>query len=144
MFFKIHFETNIYSPLYEDYCKFLYEEIQQSIKDKVDKRKYDVRVPYIINSSVMKWNTKPPATVNLVYYITHCLELSKEKGEYVIRINPRIKVLGSKTKVSTLVRLLEYGNEKIPPLPVVRSVLLYYQVAYPYLLTEFIERRMTE
>lgn len=144
MFFKIHFDKEVYAPLYEDYCRFLYEEIQKSVKNSINKRKYDVRVPYVINSSIMKWNNKPPSSLNLVYYVTHCLELVREKNEYVIRVNPKMKVLGSKTKVSTLIRLLEFGNEKIPPLPVICSVLKYYQERYPYLLTEFIERRMTE
>lgn len=146
MYFKIHFDKPVSSGLYKDYCDFIFESVKKSIERSVekstDREKYKVREPFILESSVMKWVVELDH-IDLVYYVTHCLEMVREKGEYVIRVSQSQKVYGSLMKVSTLIKLLEYGNEKLPPLPLIRTVFRYYEENYRYLLPEFLERRMT-
>lgn len=143
MLFRIHFNQEVYPPLYEDYCKFLFEEIKSSIRKSVNPRKYRVREKLVINSKVLKWKVTPES-LDLTKYVNSCLEMVKVKGDYVIRLNQKTKVDGSLTKVSTLIRLLEYGNEKIPPVPTIRNVFRYYSENYGDLLSEFFERRMKD
>lgn len=143
MQFKIHFEQRINPILYEDYCRFILDEVQDSIKDLINPLKYKVREEYVLSTPLIKW-IKVPKRIDLVYYITHCLELVKIKGDYVIRVSPKLKLPYSLTKVSFLIRLLEYGNEKLPALPVIRRVLSYYANNYQKLFDIYFERRMTE
>lgn len=143
MQFKLHFDYEVNCDLYEDYCKFIFDEVCSAVDNLVDPRKYRVRESYILTTPLMKW-VQVPKRINLVYYITHCLEMVKVKSEYVIRVNPRIKLPYALTKVEFLIRLLEYGNEKLPALPVIRRVMMYYSQNYQTMLDKFLERRMTE
>lgn len=143
MYVELKFNEELDKGLYEDYCRFIFQEIKSMISQKVNPLKYHVRETFVLNSKVIKWIYKP-TSLDLVYYINHCLEMKKVRGVYVIRLNEKMKVRGSRTKVSTLVRLLEYGNEVLKPLPLVRTVMSYYQKSYPYLLKEFFERRLSE
>ena len=124
MQFKIHFDAEVNPGLYRDYCMFLFDKVKESVSDLINPRKYKVREKAVIESSVMRW-VVVPLELDLVYYVENCLELVKVKGEYVIRVRDDLRVRGSRTKVKTLIRLLEYGNEKIPSYPVIRRVLLY-------------------
>lgn len=143
MYVELKFSEKLDQGLYEDYCKFIFQEIKVTTKQKMNPLKYQVRESFVLNSKVIKWTYKP-LSIDLVYYMNHCLEMKKVRGVYVIRLNEKTKVKGSKTKVSTLIRLLEYGNEVLKPLPLIRVVMSYYRKNYPYLLKEFFERRLSE
>lgn len=141
MQFKIHFDEEINPSLYDDYCEFIFERVKEDLYDLINPLKYRVREKAVIESSVMRW-VVVPRTIDLARYIEDCLEMVKNKGEFVIRVRSDLRVRYSRTSVKTLVRLLEYGNEKIPPYPVVRRVLKYYSLIYKDLLVEFIRERM--
>lgn len=140
--FKIHFDEIKDRKLYQEFCEFIYEEVVRSVKESINPLKYHVREKDVLASSLIKWVHRPPKSINLPYYVENCLVLVKEKGEYVIQIDTSMRVHYSKTPVSTLIRLLEFGNEKVKPLPVIRRVLAYYQNNYPYLVKEFIKRKV--
>lgn len=141
--FKIPFNPNDDPGFYDDYCRFIFSEVKKSIESLINPLKYRVRQNSIINSSLLVWDTEePPKTIDLVYYVTHCLEMVKVRQEYVIRLNDTNKVSGSSTKVSTLVRLLEYGNEKVDAYPLITRVLNYYKKNYKNLMIKFIRERM--
>lgn len=143
MQFKIHFDEEINPSLYEDYCEFILESAENSIRELINPLKYHVREKSVIESPVMRW-VKIPSTINLTQYVENCLEMVRDRGEYVIRVREDQRVSGSHTKVKTLIRLLEYGNERIPAYPVVRKVLMYYSQVYRDLLVEFIRERMLQ
>lgn len=140
--FKIHFDARINQSLYEDYCRFIFDSIQNNIEDLINSRKYKVRERLVLESSVIKWDIRPPSSIDLAKYVKNCLEMVRDKGEYVIQVSPLQKIENSSTKVSTLVRLLEYGNERIPPYPVIRTVMRYYRKFYSRLFIKFIKERM--
>lgn len=145
MQFKIPFDSKGDSGLYNDYCRFVFSEIKKSIEALINPLKYQVRQNSVINSSVISWDSEePPETINLVYYMTHCLEMVKVRKDYVIRVNDTRKISGSSTKVSTLVRLLEYGNESVSAYPVITRVLDYYRKNYKNLMIKFIRERMSK
>lgn len=143
MQFKIHFDSDINTDLYEDYCEFLLDRVKDSVHDLINPTKYHIREKYVIESSIMRW-VIVPKSIDLVHYVENCFEMVKYKGEYVIRVRDDLRVHGSKTKVKTLIRLLEYGNDKIPPYPVIRRVLFYYSQVYQDLLIDFIRERMLQ
>lgn len=144
MQFKIHFDQEINQSLYNDYCEFLFEEIKKSVKRLINPLKYRARESLVLKSSVIKWTSKKPKSINLSSYVENCLEMVRVKGEFVVRIRDDQVVSGSKTKVKTLVRLLEYGNESVPAYPVLRRVLLFYSKVYKDLIVEFIRERMLQ
>lgn len=144
MQFKIHFDQEINQSLYNDYCEFLFEEIKKSVKMLINPLKYRARENLVLKSSVIKWTSKKPKSINLISYVESCLEMVRVKGEFVIRVRDDQVVRGSKTKVKTLIRLLEYGNESVPAYPVLRRVLLLYSKVYKNLLVEFIRERMLQ
>lgn len=140
MYVKFKFTNPPYPALYNDYCQFLFESMKKSVIANMDLRKYKLREPLILSSSVIDWKY-PQSRINLTRYLRNCLELVKENGIYVVRVNPRMVIRNSRTKVSTLIRLLEYGNEKIPPLPLLRTIFQIYRDTYPDRIVEFIESR---
>ena len=128
--------------LYNDFCKYLFSEIKDAVSQLADPRKYKVRERYVIESSVIKWRGDPPDSVDLMKLVVNSLELVKIRGEYFIRVNDRRLIPRSSTKVSTLVRLMEYGNEKIRPYPVITRVLRYYYENYQSLVKDFLIKRL--
>lgn len=140
---RIHFENEISRDLYEDYSEFLFDRICEEVHDLINPRKYKVREPLVLSSSVIKWVHKPQ-TIDLESYVERCLELVIVEGEFVIRVDPRSLVRGSRTRVLTLIRLLEYGSEVVPPYKVVTRVLLKYSKIYKRLLLSYLEERLSE
>lgn len=127
---------------YEEYSRFIFSRVKHSVEKSADPLKYKARVADVLSSSVIKWDGDPPPSfIDLRSYVIRCLVMVKVKGEYVIKINESQRVHKSRTKVSTLVRLLEYGNERVLAYPVITRVLMHYQKIYPYLVKEFLTRR---
>lgn len=129
--------------LYNDFSKYLYRKIQESVKSLADSRKYKVREKSVLESSVIKWRRDPLESINLIDYVINCLEIVKIQNEYVIRVKPFIKVRGSLTEVDTLVRLLEYGNEKVKPYPVITRILDHYKQNYQQMVKDFLREEVT-
>lgn len=129
--------------LYEDYCRFIFSEIRKAVENLADPLKYKVRSPDVLESSVIRWIGDPPDFIDLRSYVIRSLEMVRIKGEYIVRVSESQRVYGARTKVSTLVRLLEYGNEKVLAYPVITRVLQYYQKKYPYLLNEYFKKKVT-
>lgn len=141
--FKIEFDETYSPALYQDYSKFVFESVIDTLRDQVNLRKYKVRESQVLESSVINWTHKP-RTVNLYRLVEDSLVLRRENGVYTICLDSYKYVPGSKTKLSTLVRLLEYGNEKIQPYPLVSSVLHYFAENYKFMVLEFMKARMIE
>lgn len=122
---------------YRRISQIIYRMLLEDIKNNINKKKYSIREKEILKSGVIQWDGKPPKSIDLVYYVTHCLELVYKRGCYVIQLNDRKIIPGSSTKVSTLIRLLEYGNEKITPYPYIRNFLMYYEDHYEDIAISF-------
>lgn len=138
---EIKFNEEIHPSLYKDYSKFLYQSILRSISREIDPFRYSIREPFVQQLGLIKWK-KYPRRVDLASQIKNCLILSKENGIYVIKLDDKSLVRGSRTKVSTVVRALEYGCKWMNPYPLVRRVLLDYQFHYDEMLVDFIRERM--
>lgn len=131
MHVSLIFDEEISNNIYSQYCRYVYDEFKKDLKKLVlrKSRNYKVREDYIRELI----NIKDPIDLSrLVIYSTEMLNVN---GVYVIRLNPRKKVHG--VKVSTLVRLLEFGALGFPELPVLRRVMFKYQRHYKDYIDEF-------
>lgn len=129
--------SKINKYFYKKICKLIYKTIVNDLRKNINKKKYLVREKAVLESGIIKWKGKPPKQIDLVNYITNCLELVFERNMYVIRVNERQIISGSTTKVSTLIRLLEYGNEKLTPYPYITLLLKKYEQTYEQIAIEF-------
>lgn len=132
------------SEFYDDYAEFVFSEVEEDISDLVERniKKYRAREFVVINSPLMKWKRSPPSRINLARYVRNCLSLIKVRGVYVVRLDESQTVRGSLTKVSTLVRALEYGTETIPEFSLIRRVVSYYRDNCNDMFDEYIEERL--
>lgn len=140
MQFKILLSDDLHqSSIYDDYSRFIYKRIKRSIKDLCLKKtkNYEIRKDKIL-SILSLINGEPIKNLNISYYIINCLSLVKIDGIYVIRLTDR-KIRGTRIRISFLVRLLEFGTDGLPELPVIRKVLFDYKEMYTNLYYEFME-----
>lgn len=143
MQFKVEFTQDISSPLYEDYCRFIFESITRDLRDQIVSAKYKVREKVLLKSNFIQWDTSPPPKIDLVHYVVNCLDLHKVYGVYEIRLDPFRVISGSSTRVGSLIRLLEYGCPGFPALPFVRRIMFYYSQHYKEMLVNFMKERLS-
>ena len=139
---EIKFDENLIPSVYTNYSKFIYRQMKRQVHLIVLKnyKKYQIREDLVRNCGLIKWKGDP-SPLDLVRYVENCLQLVKDKGVYVVRINPYLRVKNSYTPIATLVKILEYGTEKIPELPILRRVFMYYRLHYKYLFVEYMKER---
>ena len=147
MQFEINLKEELTPSVYRNYSKFVYDEVLRFIKRLSYQKKdnYKIREFQLLNSSsveYIKWDKETPDSLDILYYINHCLVLKKRRGIYYITLDEHQKIKGSKTKVSKVIRLLEFGNEEIRELPVIRRAMTYYSRNYKALAKEYIARRL--
>lgn len=144
MQFEIKFESKVNPTIYREFSEFIFLHMKKAVSFQVRKnyKKYKLRENLILSSSLIKWKEVAPSSIDLTYYVENCLELVNIKGVYVIRLNEFWLVRGSLTRVKTLVRILEFGTLKIPPLPIVSRIFRFYSKNYKNLFTEFIKERV--
>lgn len=147
MQFEINLGDNINPTIYYEFSKYVFDSMKVSLKYQTYRnyKKYKLRERLVLKSSLIKWKRGVvPSGIDLPFYVSNCLELVNIKGKYVIRLNKYWVVKGSTTKVSTLVRLLEHGNDKVPPLPVVSKVFRVYSKYYKSLFSEYIIKKVID
>lgn len=145
MQFEIKFESKVNPTIYREFSEFIFLHMKKAVSCQVRKnyKKYKLRENLILSSSLIKWKRGvAPSSIDLPYYVENCLELVNIKGVYVIRLNEFWLVRGSLTRVKTLIRILEFGTLKIPPLPVVSRIFRFYSKNYKNLFTEFVKERV--
>lgn len=136
-------QGQIESRFYDDFCRYLFKRVNRSVEELASQKKYRVREKVVCSSTLLQWTVPEiPSEIGLYHYVINCLSLVYEKGEYIIQVNPRTLVRGTTTPVRTLVRLLEYGNEKLPPYPMITRVLEFYQENYSYFVKDYLRRKV--
>lgn len=140
---EIIFEEKLTPDLYSNYSRFVFSHMKKKLHKILQKhrKKYLVREDAILKCSLIKWIKSPPDSIDLVNYVENCLELVRFKGIYIIRINPHQRIFNSYTPVSQLIRILEYGTDKIPELPILRRLFSYYRINYKYKFVEYMKER---
>lgn len=144
MWIKFHFDTPIRNDLYSSYCRYLYDKINDELSSIINSnhRKYQLRSEYILSNHLIDWvDDKYARYFNLESLLMNCLYLVREDGEYIVKVTDDL-IPHSTTPVSRIVRLVEYGNESIKPLPAVRKVIDKYRLIYRNLFSNFMMERM--
>lgn len=138
------FVPNANPYIYAEFSRFIFDDMKDTIKTLVDhnSKHYKIREPLVLSSSLIDW-VKTPKEINLEYYVKNCLELRKYHGKYIIRINPNKLIKGTKTPVIKLIRMLEYGTNRMPEYSLIRKVFAYYSKNYLTLFNKFVERRLS-
>lgn len=143
MQFKIDID-GLDKRLYSEYCDFIFDKMNEDLEDLVDQysKNYKVRESWILDSSLIDWSSEEkPDSIDLKEIVKKCLEMKSSKGYYFIKVDEDDIIPGSITKVSKLIRALEYGFDKYPELLVVRKLMKYYSEYYDDFYEEFMEEQ---
>jgi len=140
---RLEFNENINQSVYKSFSKYILKEVKRSIRKLADPRKYKVRESLVIDSPLIKWNRKPNS-IDLLQYINECLVLRYIKGCFVITLDDHKRIRRSRTKLSKLIRMLEYGTDSIPAYPLIRSVMQYYQENYSLMVMNYVKGSLYE
>lgn len=143
MLLKLNFNADIRKDLYHDISKFIYKNMLEDIQTLTKKKSanYKMREPLLFDSNLIDW-VKKPKSLDLVDYVNNSIKLNEVNGTYEITLDESKKVRGSNTKVSKLVRLLEFGTLEIKELPVLRRVFLQYKDNYHKLVYDYFKEEM--
>lgn len=143
MLLKLNFNADIRKDLYHDISKFIYKNMLEDIRILTKKKSanYKMREPLLFDSNLIDW-VKKPKSLDLVDYVNNSIKLNEVNGTYEITLDESKKVRGSNTKVSKLVRLLEFGTLEIKELPVLRRVFLQYKDNYHKLVYDYFKEEM--
>lgn len=114
----------------ESFCSYLLAEIQEEIANNINYRKMESREKYLISAKWMRWTSRVYHInmISLAYRIANSFICTKREmnGQYVIQIDPKLYMYNSKTKLSTVARFLDKGNEKVRGTWFISSVLNRY------------------
>ena len=127
---------DINSDIYSQYCRYVYDKFKDDLKSLVIRKSKS----YKVRESKVKELLNLDYLVNLSECVLKSTEMINVNGVYVIRLNPRKRVHG--IKVSTLVRLLEFGSLDLKELPILRRVMFKYNQCYKDYVGEFINKRV--
>ena len=143
MLLKLNFNADIRKDLYHDISKFIYKNMLEDIRILTKKKSanYKMRESLLFDSNLIDW-VKKPKSLDLVDYVNNSIKLNEVNGTYEITLDESKKVRGSNTKVSKLVRLLEFGTLEIKELPVLRRVFLQYKDNYHKLVYDYFKEEM--
>jgi len=136
MKFDIVLKEKVSRSLYSMFCLALYRKILKEIRQDINYQRYDLRQEEILKYNLIQWDTTP-RNINIKRYIEDCVVLTLNNGIYSIGLDENAIVRYSTTKVSTLVRIIEYGTEHISPHPYVIPLLKYYAENYEKLFRNF-------
>lgn len=113
--------------LIPQFCRFLLKNIKTDIRDNISHRKFDRYEEYLLNSDIIKWTIDKPDSINVVDLCNiiansfKCCEM--KNNSFSIKIDRFAKLKGSRTRLATLARILDKGNEEVPGTLFISSVL---------------------
>lgn len=115
----------------ESFCKYLVEDIKDSIEHNINYTKLLQREKYLLSARWIRWSYGVPSSINmiqLVNRIINSITFSRRatQGRYVVYMNPREYLYGSSTKLLTVARFLDKGNEKVRGMYFISSVINRY------------------
>lgn len=118
------------SPLIPEFCNMLVFEIRSEIKMNLRNLKLNIREDLLLNASWIRWINKPDHIdmIKLGLYIADSIVCrSIKENTYVIEINPKTYLPGSKTKLSMVARFLDRGDQSISPMYFINVILMKYR-----------------
>lgn len=109
----------------DEFCEWLLPKVQEELLVRISPAKCQKRDEDIANSGVVQYvgTTRVVPTETLIKQAIISLKWDKlPNGTYELSISKRMMVYGSTTTIDTIARLIEYGTEKITPMPLFRPV----------------------
>lgn len=99
----------------ENFVRFIPRFIIKRVIDKVNENKYVVMQDYLHEH----YNIGIEDVINQL--MLNGFSFSKVKSSFIIRINDNIKEIRSQEKLSTLIRLIDYGNREVRGVNLINS-----------------------
>ena len=119
-----------YNKYMNEFLNTLISDMQNDILNTVNYNKLSKRESYLLNCNLIKWTKKPTHIdmYKLVYLIVSNIEYKCIKGNtYMIYINPKTYFPNSRTKLELISRLLDKGNEVLPPIHFISRIFRKYK-----------------
>ena len=116
--------------LIPQFCRLLLKNIKTDIRDNISYRKFNRYEKYLLESNLIRWTVDKPDSINVVELCNiiansfKCYEM--KDNSFSIKIDRSVKLRGTKTRIATIARLLDKGNEKVPGTFFISSVLNKY------------------
>lgn len=136
MHVSLIYDAEIGYNINSQYSHYVYELFMRDLRRLV----YRKRKNYKVREAKVQSLLNLDSPIDLVHLVLNSTELVNINGIYVIRLNSHKKI--HNIKVSTLVRLLEYGALGFQELPVIRRVMFKYNRCYKDYVEEFIDKRV--
>ena len=120
----------VYHPLLDKstlyrFALYIHKRLKNDIEKSSDK-KLEVRYNYIVDKFI-KWYKKPLIKINLKSIIIGSFVIIPYQDGYLITLDYDKMIPYSRTKYNTVARLIEYGNNKIPPYPIIHHLFKKYE-----------------
>ena len=100
----------------EDFCVWLIRKMSQEINTKINRRKIQLRIPYLYKVDWIQWeNKKKDLTVDiLLQCIFNSISVQRyRKNIWKIQTNNKILIPGTYTSIDRFIRFLNYGDNHI-------------------------------
>lgn len=125
------------------FCKYVINKIKQKALVLINTDKYSVRDKILNEDADLIEFIGAKRKINCLVIIRQALNnliyKSTPTNEYIIEINPNVYLYGTKTKIVTIVKLLEYGRLDLEPYPMFRKIFDEIAEHLPDLYLQFIK-----
>lgn len=118
------------SPLIPEFCSLLISEIRSEIKMNLGSLKLDIREDLLLKADWIRWVKKPDKIdmIKLGMYIADSIVCRNIKeNTYVVEIDPKKLLPGSKTKLSRVARFLDRGDQRVSPMYFINIIFMKYR-----------------
>lgn len=112
--FQITNLTEDERQLIPDFCEWLCTQLYSTIDTKINRRKIQLRMKYLMSVSWIQWNKSKKYETTVLNIMQAIYEsftyVPKKDNIYEIKIDDNILIPNSYTSISRLIRFLNYGD----------------------------------
>lgn len=107
----------------EEFCNEVIKEIRTQLLSRINFKKLSLRDDYLNSGKVFTFvgSKRYISTISIIHLALNNLVVKNNKTHYLISINENLKVYGTDNKLVDIVKLIEYGNQELPPYMVFRD-----------------------
>lgn len=107
------------------FCLFLIDKIKKEFILKLQPYRYEQIKKYLNQEGVIDFigAVRKIEPIIILKQIINNLQYRKQSNnEYIIDLNATIRLYGTNTLVLDIVKLIEYGNSELFPIPLIRNI----------------------
>ncbi len=124
LWFPISGDDFNYTNEYINYCESRLSEFKILLRNKLNVSKLNSRKDGLLNSKNIRWlpttiNFKLTSITDMYIRRLHC-ELDKNSNRCYYTVHNGVKCPGTETSLNTVIKIIEFGNELVPPMNWIR------------------------